>query len=164
MSDITAPQSGFRIKGWHVGLGVTAFFGIVTALDVWFVTLAYGSFPGEVSETPYEDGLAYNAVIEARARQAELGWTARVQQGTPGVVRVAFADEAGEPLTGLSLSGQFARPATETQDRVVVFQEVAPGLYEGRAQGAGEGAWDLRFSARDGRGAVFDAERRLVWR
>ena len=34
-------MSGFTIKGWHVGVGVTAFFGLIIAVDAAFLTLAY---------------------------------------------------------------------------------------------------------------------------
>lgn len=109
-----AAKPPFTVKGRHVLIGSLLFFGVVIGLDGLFVTWAVKSWPGEVSETAYEDGLAYNRTIEARAAQTALGWTAKVEQGArPGSVRVRFVDAQGAPLGGLAVEAAFTRPATD---------------------------------------------------
>ena len=71
-----AVKKPFRITGWHVLVSVVAFFGVVIAVDSLFLVLAYRSHPGQVSVTPYEDGLAYNRAVAQRRAQAAMGWTA----------------------------------------------------------------------------------------
>ncbi|MCW5759840.1 MAG: FixH family protein, partial [Phenylobacterium sp.] len=64
------------IRGWHVLAGVSAFFAVIIAVDASFAVLAIRTFPGQVSVTPYEDGLLYNRHIAQLEAQARLGWRA----------------------------------------------------------------------------------------
>lgn len=153
--------SGFRIKGWHVFAGVSAFFAVVIAVDATFTVIAFRTFPGQVSVTPYEDGLLYNQKLAQQRAQEALGWRAAAE-AEPGQVVVQFVDEEGLPLRGLRVQGQLKRPATETGRIALAFAEVAPGRYVAPT-GRIDGAWDLTSEARDARGAVFAAERRLTW-
>ena len=74
MTDI--PHKTFQLKGLHVlGLFV-GFFLLVIAVDTGFTVMAIRTFPGEVSRTPYEDGVAYNAKLAQLNAQARLGWRA----------------------------------------------------------------------------------------
>lgn len=158
-----ARTQGFVLTGWHVLAITVGFFGLVIAVNTAFAVYALRTFPGEVSKTPYEDGLAYDKTLAARARQAALGWTAEVQAGPgPGPVLVRFADARGEPLDGMTVSGELRRPATQAGERKLTFRGLGRGLYEARADGAG-GAWDLKVEARDGQGRAFDAQHRIVW-
>ncbi|MCR5881050.1 FixH family protein [Phenylobacterium sp. J367] len=161
MSATHAPD-GYRVRGWHVLGGVTAFFAVVIGVDVTFMALALKTYPGEVSVTPYEDGLLYNRRIAQLEAQAALGWRAAAE-AQPGVVVVQVQDRTGAPVAGLSVSGRLERPATEAGRRMLTFQRTAPGRYEATT-GAIDGAWDLTAEARDGQGRLFTAERRLTWR
>lgn len=157
MSTDTA-ASGFRIKGWHVLAAVLAFFSVVIAVDATFLVAAYRSHPGQVSVTPYEDGLAYNRAVAQRRAQAALGWTATAAVERDAVV-VEITDNRGAPVRDLKLTGLLRRPATEAGEIDVAFKEVSPGLYRAAARPA-SGAWDLRVAAA---GKPFEAERRLTW-
>jgi nitrogen fixation protein FixH len=155
-------SSGFQIRGWHVAAGVCAFFAVVIAVDTSFAVLAYRTHPGQVSVTPYEDGLAYDRHIAQLRAQEALGWRAAAQ-ARPGVLLLQFADRNGRPLRGLAVSARLERPATEAGRVTPRFQEVRPGAYEAPV-GALAGAWDLTAEARGEGGARFVAERRLTWR
>jgi len=154
--------AGYRVKGWHVLAGVVGFFSVVVAVDAAFMVQAIRTYPGEVSVTPYEDGLAYNKKIARLEAQAQLGWTAAAE-AAPGAVVVTFRDKAGAPVSGLSVTGGLQRPATETGRRALAFREEAAGRYVAPAIGV-RGAWDLTAVARAGAGHSFEAERRLTWR
>ena len=156
-----AGAPGFRITGWHVLAGVAAFFAVVIGVDVLFTVLAVRTFPGQVSVTPYEDGLLYNRRIAQADAQAALGWRAAAG-AEPGVVVVAVRDAESRPLGGLTVSGRLQRPATEAGRRQVRFLETAPGRYEATT-GSISGAWDLTAEAVDAQGRRFVAERRLTW-
>lgn len=156
-----AARPGFRVTGWHVLAGVCAFFAVVIGVDALFTVLALRTFPGQVSVTPYEDGLLYNRRIAQVQAQAALGWRAAATT-EPGVVVLFVQDAQGQPLRGLAVSGRLQRPATEAGRRQPKFVETAPGRYEA-ATGAIGGAWDLTAEALDARGRRFVAERRLTW-
>jgi len=159
MSTSGAPRS-FRLTGWHVLAMFVAFFGVVIAVDTAMMIDAYRTFPGEVTEQPYEEGLRYDLALDQQHRQAALGWKMAAGLGEAGVVTLTARDAAGAPLAGLRIEARLERPATEQGRRALAFSERSPGVYQARA-GALAGAWDLRLSAYR-RGLRFDAERRLV--
>jgi len=158
----TAIDRGFRIKGWHVLAGFVAFFAIVIAVDTGFVIMSIRSFPGQVSVTPYEDGLVYDRKLAQLAAQARLGWRAAAA-AAPDAVIVEVRDRTGAPLRSLSLSGRLERPATEAGRLTLQFHETSPGRYVARP-GRLSGTWDLTAVATGPAGARFEAERRLAWR
>jgi nitrogen fixation protein FixH len=141
--------------------GVTAFFAVVIGVDATFTVVAIRTFPGQVSVTPYEDGLLYNRRIAQIEAQERLGWRAAAS-AAPGEVVMAFRDRAGRPLTGLVVAGRLERPATEAGRVTLRFAETAPGAYVAPA-GRLSGAWDLTAEARGPSGGAFLAERRLTW-
>lgn len=148
----------FTITGWHVLAAVVAFFGVVVAVDSAFLIAAYRSHPGQVSVTPYEDGLAFNREVARRRAQVALGWTAAVAPSAGGLV-VELRDSVGAPVSGQQLSGLLRRPATEAGEFRLTFSEASPGHYLARVRPA-PGAWDV--TVRSDKGA-FEAERRLTW-
>jgi nitrogen fixation protein FixH len=161
MSQAAAPHRGFRLTGWHVLAVLVGFFGTVIAVDVGFAMMAFRTFPGEVSVTPYEDGLLYNKKLAQLAAQEKLGWRAAAG-AQPDQVMIEMRDAAGAPLSGLAISGKLERPATEAGRRLLKFRETAPGSYVAISDGL-TGTWDLTAEAADAKGRRFEAERRLTW-
>lgn len=151
----------FEVRGWHVLGGVSAFFAVVIAVDVAFLVLAYRTFPGQVSVTPYEDGLLYNRRIADLEAQDRLGWRAAVAT-TPREIALTLVDRGGDPLTGLKVTGGLRRPATETGAVVLAFRETEPGRYAAPINGLA-GAWDLSTQVKGPAGGRLTAERRLTW-
>lgn len=151
----------FTVKGWHVAVGVTAFFAVVVAVDGTFMALAYRTHPGQVVDKPYEDGLIYNARLAQERAQANLGWKAGAAAQGDQVV-VWMRDREGRPLDGLQISATLERPATE-QGRVrLSLAETEPGRYAS-APSSRAGAWDAHIVARRDDGRIFEANRRLTW-
>ncbi|MBS0332957.1 MAG: FixH family protein, partial [Proteobacteria bacterium] len=73
MTDVAAAEpTGFRLRGWHVLAMVVGFFTVVIAVDTSFAVMAYRTHPGEVSVTPYEDGLIYNRKLAQLRAQETL--------------------------------------------------------------------------------------------
>lgn len=158
----TSGAKGLRLTGWHVLGIVTTFFAVVVGVDVSFAILAEKTFPGQVSVTPYEDGLVYNRHIAQLAAQDRLGWRAAAA-AEPGQVVLELRDRNGQPLTGASATGKLERPATEAGRIQLRFAETSPGRYVAPT-GRIAGAWDLSAEARGPTGGVFEAQRRLTWR
>lgn len=154
-------KAPFTVKGWHVAAGVVAFFALVIGVDSVFLTLAYRTHPGQVAPRPYEAGLIYNAELERQRAQAALGWRAAAEARPDGVV-VTMLDRDGTALTGLKVTAELQRPATEHGRTSLVLTETAPGQYSA-ARADLSGAWDTRVEARDDSGPAFVAERRLTW-
>ena len=154
-------RPAFRLNGWHVLAGFVAFFGVTLAVDTYMLVSAYRTYPGEVADTPYEAGLAYDRVLNQEKAQAALGW--RMSLGLVGsdVVRLTAIDRVGQALPPLRIEARLERPATEDGRRAIQFLQIAPGVYEAHV-GPLAGAWDVKLSAYDAQRRRFDAERRLV--
>lgn len=156
------PRPARPITGRHVLAWVVGFFVVVIAVDMGFLAMAYRTFPGQVSVTPYEDGVAYNRTLRQLDAQARLGWRAGAAVAPDGAVTLEVLDRAGAPVSGLTVRGSLQRPATEKGRLELTFAETAPGRYRA-APAPISGAWDLGVSALDGRGGRFEAGRRLSW-
>lgn len=158
----SAPATpGFSLKGWHVLLIVVGFFAVVVGVNVGFVTMALRTFPGEVSATPYEDGIAYNARLARMAAQESLGWRAVLATDAAHMVMLRLLDRDNRPLTRLGVTAALERPATESGRKVVALTETAPGVYQLPTADL-HGVWDLTFTARDGAHHQFEAAQRLT--
>ena len=161
MTDALAPRRGFRLNGWHVLAMITGFFAIVIAVDVGFVVMAVRTFPGEVSATPYEDGLAYNRAYDQLRAQERLGWRATAG-AEPGLVVLEMRDRAARSIAGLAVTGELQHPATEAGRLALTFHETRPGRYVAHP-GDLTGAWDFTAHAAGRTGERFTADRRLTW-
>lgn len=158
--------AAFELRGWHVGAILVSFFVAVIGADVSFMVLAYRTAPGQVSATPYEDGLAYNRALDSRARQDRLGWTVAASDlaaATGRTLELRWTDRAGAPVTGLKLQATLARPATLKGQLKPAFTEVAPGVYRAAISPL-QGAWTLRFAGRGRGGEAFEGEQDFLWR
>lgn len=162
MTDASEPHQGFRLTGWHVLATVVTFFAIVIGVDVAMAMAAYKTFPGEVSVTPYEDGIAYNRKLAQLAAQERLGWKVGIAPEQSRALEVEFRDRDGKPLDGLILTGKLERPATEAGRLTPKFKAIGPGYYQADLAPV-PGAWDVTVYARDKAGNRFEAERRVTW-
>ncbi len=156
-----AEPRGFRINGWHVLAMFVIFFGVDIAINTGFVIMSVKTFPGQVSVTPYEDGLLHDKAVAQFEAQQRLGWRAIAGQDA-GTVFVEMRGRDGQPLSGLTVSGKLERPATEAGRIVLNLHETRPGRYVARPGGLA-GVWDLSAVATDPVGHRFEAERRLTW-
>jgi len=162
MSLLDPPPAGFRFTGWHFLAAIVGFFAIVVATDTSFAILAVKTFPGEVSATPYEDGLAYSRTLAQQQAQAKLGWRATAAAEDDSVA-FEIRDRTGAAVAHLSVTGELRRPATDAGKIVLAFRESRPGRYVAMAT-IPRGTWDFSGHAVGAGGARFDADRRMTWR
>jgi nitrogen fixation protein FixH len=137
-----------EIKGRHVLIALIVFFGVIIAVNAVFLTQALTTFRGEDERRSYMQGNNYNAVLERRAAQAELGWTATSAVTADGVeVRIRNAD--GDPVSGLVLDGRLRHPADSTLDLRLTLAETGSGLYA-QSFDVPAGRWTLMVSTPEG--------------
>jgi nitrogen fixation protein FixH len=150
------------LTGRHVLLWLGGFFGIVIAINVWFVTLSLRTFHGEDRQQPYQQGLEYNQTLALRARQQAEGWQAQLaldNAAAPRHVRLTVKRADGRPVEGLKLSGVLQHPADTFRDVPIVLKAIGPGLYEGEILHAGHGRRTVVLHARGD--IPFEAEQRI---
>lgn len=151
------------IDGRHVLLALLVFFGVMLVANGALVYYAINTFSGGDRPDPYRSGLRYNETIAADTRQAALGWESLLAYDpASGRLTLWFADEAGQPVTGLALEATLSRPATDREDRPVAFQETEAGVYAADIA-IPPGAWVISLATSDaGKGdPVYRLRRRL---
>jgi nitrogen fixation protein FixH len=137
-----------EIKGRHVLIALIVFFGVIIAVDAFFVTTALRTFRGEDEPRSYVQGINYNDVLERRAAQAELGWTATSAVTAEGVeLRIRNAE--GAPVSGLVLDARLRHPADSSLDLPLSLAETGRGLYT-QAFDVPAGRWTLVVSTPEG--------------
>jgi len=133
------------LRGWHVLMMILLFFGVMISVNATMVTLALRSHPGEDVERSYTQGLNYNETLERRRVQENLGWQARFNLvGNQLLLQVL--DREGNPLSGLSLSGQMRHPTRTALDCPISMQSLGEGRYQTELPCALDGRWLVRLS------------------
>lgn len=125
---------------------------IATVLSVNFgmVLISSGAAPKLVTPDYYAQGVAYQAVIDARARAAALGWQARLDEARSSAARVTvtLTDRAGAPLSALRGQAALYRVDDPALDQTVPLEPVAgePGVYALRVPQPARGLWRIRLA------------------
>ncbi len=123
----------FQIKGWHVLAGLIAFFGVIIAVNVIFITQATRTFPGESVSHPYEKGIRYNETLEARAQTQKEGWKASISIAENNTVEVQIDNKEG-PVDGLDVSVRLFWPGLPHADQNLKLLPSGPGQYRAKLQ------------------------------
>lgn len=130
------------VKGWQVLVMILGFFAVTIGVNVYFITRAVGTHPGEDVPRSYTQGLDYNDTLGRRAAQSDLGWRARVN-AVDGRMVVAVEDAAGAPVRGLQLAGALRHRTVTREDCPLVFVEGENGIYRAPIECAGPGPWRM---------------------
>jgi nitrogen fixation protein FixH len=156
-----SPLSGRRVLAIFL-----AFFGIIFAVNGVFLYWAVSTYSGVVTAGSYRQGLYYNERIAAADRQELLGWSDELQAvPLEGSLMLKLTDRAGNPVSGLNISGTIGRAATIRYDERLQGVEVVPGTYRIAVGPLDAGSWivDLQAAAQSNKAdvAVFRLRRRL---
>jgi nitrogen fixation protein FixH len=149
------------LRGVHVFWLVGAFFAVMTAVQVVFVTQAIVTFPGEHEHNSYMQGLDYNRTLERREAQRRLGWRAQAGVDPTSALVVRLADATSQPVENLVVTARVRHPGAE--ETSLSFTERAAGEYAAPFAVA-PGRLEIVIAARgSAQGDVlFEAEKSLV--
>lgn len=152
------------LTGRGVLIWLFGFFGVIFAMNTYFIVVSSRTFRGEDEQKPYLQGVEFNQTLARRAEQTALGWKATIT--TTRLVRgdvrieIQIRDRGGRPVAETGLTGELRHPADENRDRSLRFARTAPGIYQGDLAGVSPGVWDVQVWSRDEH-TPFEAERRL---
>ena len=152
------------LTGKHVLIILLSAFGVVFAVNGFFLYSALHTHSGELRGGTYEAGLHYNATLAEQRAQNELHWSHKSEALLGSRLAVTFVDASGAPLTGLAVDGWLERPASNRADRKLTFTEVNAGRYETSALPEA-GTWIFAFTAQKAQSgtapAIYHAKERL---
>jgi nitrogen fixation protein FixH len=144
---LSADRPGWTLRGRHVALTFVAFFGVIFAVNGYFLYSALSTYTGIIASEPYRKGLEYNKRIEAAEQQAGLGWVDAVEALHNMPIVFSLRDRNGQPVTGLHLRGIIGRPSTARADKPLAFRETQPGRYAANVGKLDDGNWMLSIEA-----------------
>lgn len=141
-----------KLTGRHVLIIMILSFGVIFAVNGFFIYEALSTFDGIEADDAYQRGRAYNKDLAAMEAQKALGWKAELSQpvsAAGGITHLAarFTDKTGAPLTGLKVSATFFRPVMVGADQTAIMRETAPGRYEADFKLGYDGNWIVRLAA-----------------
>ncbi len=141
-------------------------FLVVIAVNAAMVYVALGSFSGLVTDRPYDRGRAYNATLDARAKQDALGWTTRfaMEPQGDGQQRLVLEviDGAGAPVGGAAVDATLVRPVERGHDRGLALSERGAGRYAGVVALDLPGLWEARIVIQRGQDRFAAIKRVMV--
>ncbi len=160
-------KQGVQREAVWVGLAFLAFATAVLTANGALIWFAGASWPGLVTESPYDKGLTYNRNLEAAARQAALGWqtrlVARLTGGLEGEALLDLRDRDGVPLAGADVAAAVERPIGEHLDFAVPLAPAASGTYRAGFTVPVPGVWNIHLTVRR-RGELYVLDERVILR
>jgi nitrogen fixation protein FixH len=109
------------MTGWRIGWYFVAFFSVIAAVNAAMVAVAIHTHSGAVTEHPYEKGLAYNQVIEAKEKQEALGWRGVIDYKN-GVLYFMLRDKRNRLIAPEETTAIFVRPTQQGIDFALKLQ------------------------------------------
>lgn len=155
MSVDLASRSRRQRPGWYIPWILVAGFGVVLAVNLAMIWIAMSTWTGISTNRAYDKGITYNRNLDAAARQAALGWQARIETnqgaGLAGTISVRLVDARDQPLERVDVRADFERPTHQGYDFGLLLDRTGPGTYTGSFTAPLAGLWDVRVIAtRDG--------------
>ena len=151
-------KRGLSYYTWPVG--ILLFFAAIIAVNMTLLTLATSSSSRSrlIEDQPYERGLEFQKVVDARERFKALGWALAVSV-RDGRLEARLTDRDGVGVPGANVILKAIHPAKPEGDRHLELLEAAsnPGLYTTEFSGP-DVRWLLRFTIRVGELTVKDEQ------
>ena len=108
--------------GWHMTGILTAFFGVVIAVNLVMATFASRTFGGLVVDNSYVASQKFNGWLSEARAQAALGWTAIVELDNARHVFIHGKLPAGSVVTAIA-----SHPLGRVPDQALTFTAVGEG-------------------------------------
>lgn len=140
-----------------------AFFLVLTGLMGWFAWIANSSDRGVVSKRAYQNGLAYNDIIEKQRAQDALGWVADlvITKTAANPLRADFLllDKQRTPIIDAQVQLTLIRPTQAGHDVSIMLKNNGNGHYTGETPLSLPGLWEARITAKSGQNTVQTSKR-----
>jgi len=148
---VSVPSSKSR---WIPAIFVLGFL-IVIAVNTVLIVTAVRTFSGLETSQAYEQGLAYNTILAAAAKNEKDGWHAVVTisplDPTGRRLSVQLVDGTQQALPNLTVEAILVRPTNAGLDEAIQMHSIGNGIYQADFRPSALGNWDLRLLAKSGK-------------
>jgi len=131
--------------------------GTVVLINFVFISMAFISSPGLVTEDYYEQGRKYeDNVIKMIAAKNNLRWETNLHVpndfivNKTQVVRFNAVDSNGLPINNAEVQVTAYRPSDADADFIVKLDNIGPGIYQSYIGFPLKGIWDLKLRVNEG--------------
>ncbi len=139
------------------------FFLVLTCLMGWFAWLANSTDRGVVSTHAYQNGLAYNYILEKQRAQDALGWQSEltINKGVAEPVSADFMlhDKKNIPINDAQVQLTFIRPTQAGHDVTIMLVNKGNGHYSGEAPLPLSGLWEAHITVKSGQNTYQTSKR-----
>ena len=147
-----------ELRGTHMLAVFVVFFGVIFAVNGYFLYVAISTHAGLAAVEPYRKGLAYNDRIAADDAQTLLRWSAELKLDRAGMLVLSLHDDAGAPIANRRVAATIGRPSTVRFDQALALKEIGPGVYAAQATDVGAGTWVATADVRTASGREPDSD------
>lgn len=133
-----------QFTGRHMLIWVVSFFAVIIAVNLTMAWFASATWSGLIVKNGYVASQNFNGELARARAQEALGWMAAVSHDGEGIA-IRFTGPKGEPLYGLSVSGELRSPVTDKHDQRLTFNPGQNGYVS--AIRLMPGVWDLQVNA-----------------
>ncbi len=122
------------------------FFAVIFLVNGIFIYLALTTHTGVVSDEAYNDGLAYNQILERAAIAKKLALQDDVIFND-GLLSWTLKTESGKPITTATAKARFIRAVQDGYDFDVTLHNNGKGVYSAPVKAPLRGAWTVKLDA-----------------
>ena len=139
------------------------FFSVLTCLMGWFAWLANSTDRGVVSTHAYENGIAYNHILEKQRAQDALGWQSEltINKGVAEPVSADFVlhDKQNASINDAQVQLTLIRPTQAGHDVTIMLVNKGNGHYMGEAPLPLPGLWEAHITVKSGQNTYQTSKR-----
>jgi nitrogen fixation protein FixH len=133
---------------------IIGFFLGLILLQGFFLFTAFRTFPGMVTDQPFQRGQQFNAILAESEAQAARGWKVEIRfeqpAGLEGPIIVTVRDREGQPVTGARVSVIAERLTRHAQAIPLTLTETKRGDYATALTLPIGGRWTFRAAVEQG--------------
>jgi nitrogen fixation protein FixH len=142
-----------------------AFFGVIFAVNIFYIYIAGQSWRGVVTEKSYQKGVEYNKTIAMVKKQKEMGWKVKMRfknlGNNSGVLEVVITDKKRKAIKDANIRVYLIRPTQDGFDFDVpmIFSD---GKYQARISAPLKGQWNFNLEIMRGYDVFYQAKRYII--
>ena len=151
-----------RLIPWYF----VAFFVVLIIVDGTMATIAVRTQTGVVTKHPYEQGLAYNKIVDASQKQEILGWKGDIEFHSEvkntGKLNFILKDKSGTVIKPDNVSAKITRPTQDGVDFEVKLNQTKSDTFTADINFPLAGLWEIRIFAKNGKDSFQQSKRVVV--